>query len=496
MAATGPGLDAFDHLIVLMMENRSFDNLLGYLYEHEKPECFIGRGEHRFRGVAARSDLVNPDDREPPALFPVRKAPFATAEDMCHPCPDPGEVYTPNINRQLYGSPVVPNDVRELPDPAPMNGFVRDYIAAIKEQILIDSVAPTPENYARIMACFTPEALPITTGLARHFACSDEWFCSVPSQTFCNRSFVHSAQSHGFVGNASYLKWLGNTAPTIFERLSGNFTAGRDWRVYWDHQDLEPMTKLIHPRLAHRRFRDRFRSFADFARDCAAGELPAYTFIQPRLIFNHNDMHPPVALVREVHSSLLAGELLINEVYDAVRNGPRWPRSLLVITFDEHGGCYDHWPPPLGAAPPHRDPPYELEHGFRFDRFGVRVPTILVSPGIAPGTVVRAAGDTPFDHTSLISTMCRKWQLQPLTDRDRAAPDVGEVFSLGREDARLETPSFTPRPYIPISVAAAHGSLLNGFQLELGRLIGRHRGRAVPQHVRTAGELFEALRVG
>ncbi len=482
------GLDAFDHVIVLMMENRSFDNLLGFLYENDQPAHFIGRGERRFRGVAGRGDLTNPDNRRPPALYPVRKAPLETPEDMCHPCPDPGEEHSPHINRQLYGEDPVPPSA--LAEPAPMNGFVIDYIEAVKAQIAIDGEEATPDVYRRIMNCFTPEALPVTNGLARQFACSDEWFCSVPSQTFCNRSFFHSGQSNGWVNNSPFLKWTGNHSPTIFERLSGKFATGDDWRIYWDHKDVAPMTKLIHPTLLHRRYGGHFRTFEKFKDDCATGDLPAYTFIQPRLIFDHNDMHPPVSLVRKVHSSLLAGELLINEVYDAVRKGTRWMRTLLVITFDEHGGCYDHWPPPTGAAPPVADPPYELEKGFRFDRFGVRVPTIFVSPYVAPGTVVRADGDTPFDHTSMIRTLCEKWDLEGLTDRDRAAPDFASVFNLRRDDGRAETPAFTPRPYTPISVKDAHGSLLSSFQRALGHLIGHHRGVQVPHDVETVGDLL------
>jgi phospholipase C len=249
------------------------------------------------------------------------------------------------------------------------------------------------------------------------------------------------------------------------------------------------MTKLIHPGLLRRRYHGHFRSMERFADDCRTGDLPAYTFIQPRLIVNHNDMHPPVSLVRKVHSSLLAGELLINDVYNAVRTGKNWLRTLLVVTFDEHGGCYDHWPPPASAMPPVAHPPYELEKNFSFDRFGVRVPTIFVSPRIAPGTVIRASGETPFDHTSMIKTICRRWDLNGLTDRDRAAPDFGSVFNLPESEARDATPELNPRPYTPISVKEAHGSLLSTFQKALGHLFAHHKGVEPPHHAETVGDL-------
>ena len=492
MAEDLPGFDRFDHLIVLMLENRSFDNLFGYLYEHDQPERFIGRGERMFRGVAGRTDLTNPDLGNPPIHVPVRKAPWETAEDMCHPSPDPGEFYRPHVNRQVYGRDDVPEPVEDLKQPAPMNGFVQDYIRAIREQEFFDGVEPSFEHYRRIMDCFPPEAVPVLSGLARAFAVSDEWYASVPSQTFCNRSFFHAGQSRGYVNNADYFKWLGNDCPTIFDRLTD---AGLESRIYWDEQDPAPLTRLLHSGLRHERHAQRFRHFGQFAEDCRTGDLPAYTFIQPRVMLNHNDMHPPAFPNQVVHSSVLAGELLVASVYDAVRKGPKWMRSLLVIVFDEHGGCYDHWPPPAATTPwpvlPH--PPYPLEEGFRFDRFGVRVPTVFISPYVEPGTVIRAPGKTPFDHTSMLRTICRRWGLPGLTDRDRAAPDFGAVFTLPDANGRRDTPPVHPRPYTPISAAEAHESLLSGFQKALGHLIAHVTGREPPTGVQRIGELLRHL---
>lgn len=492
MTTVPAGLNTFDHLIVLMLENRSFDNLLGYLYEHDRPDRFVGRGDPEFRGVAGRTDLGNSDGKTPPTWVPVGKAPWDTPLDMCHPCPDPGEFYQPHVNRQLYGRDVLPGSFDQLKYPAPMSGFVEDYIRAITAQEFWDGIEPTFEHYSRIMNCFPPEALPVLSGLARQFAVSDEWFASVPSQTWCNRSFLHSGQSHGFVTNADGIKWLDNSAPTIFESLESALGPDRGWRVYWDHQDIRPLTRFIHRGLHHSRYDHGFRDFTEFARDCHDGDLPAYTFIQPRLILNHNDMHPPVIPNQEVFSSVLAGEVLVNEIYDAVRSGKQWMRSLLVILFDEHGGCYDHWPPSR-AMPPVGAPDYQLQDDFLFDRFGVRVPAIFISPHIAPGTVVRAPGAVPFDHTSLLRTICRRWDLDPLTDRDRSASDIGAVCTLAPAEARQETPSMHPRPYATISAEAAHASLLHGFQLDFGRLIGHVLGREVPAGIKRVGELLASL---
>jgi phospholipase C len=119
---------------------------------------------------------------------------------------------------------------------------------------------------------------------------------------------------------------------------------------------------------------------------------------------------------------------LIHDVYYAVRNGPGWNETFLVITYDEHGGCYDHVSPPTNAVPPDDTPG---ENGFDFKRFGLRVPAVLVSPLIAEGTVFRVPGPTPLDHTSILKTVEKRWNLPALTARDAAAPDLGAVLTLG-----------------------------------------------------------------
>jgi phospholipase C len=150
------------------------------------------------------------------------------------------------------------------------------------------------------------------------------------------------------------------------------------------------------------------------------GTLPAFTFLEPSWSSTGNSQHP--------NYDVALGEQLIHDVYETLREGPGWPQTLLVITYDEHGGCYDHVPPPYGATPPDVD---AGEFGFDFTRFGVRVPTVLVSPLIAPGTVYRVpAGSTPLDHTSVLKTVEQRWGLPALTARDAAAPGFGDVLTL------------------------------------------------------------------
>ena len=482
----------FDHLVVLMLENRSFDNLCGFLYEQDTPKHFLGEGEPIFRGVAGRDDLSNDDGGDPPRTYPVRKAPWERMEDMYAPYPNAGEFYTPNINRQIYGSDEVSGDVSKLPTTNLMSGFIQDYIRVVGESRKWDgSVEATPEVLQQVMDCFPPEAVPVISTLARSFAVSDAWYASVPTSTWPNRSFAHSGTSRGRVVNKPSTEWaLHHKQPTIFERLYDKL--GTDaWRVYGEETHLASLTWLLHaPHRAHK-YKHCFQHFKQFKKDCEHGTLPAYSFLEPRSLTNPNDMHPPFWLHPHVASSVLAGEEYIQQVYDAVRHGKNWERTLFVLTFDEHGGLYDHVVPPLNATPPD-DPPVAGDEGFRFDRFGLRVPTLFVSPRIEEGTIVRAPGDTPFDHTSIIKTLCERWDLEGLTARDRAAPSFASVLTRPLGSERAESPDITPRPYKRMPEPKAHEGPLSHLGHQCVELSHAVEGEVAP-FCKTAGEAIKHL---
>jgi phospholipase C len=259
------------------------------------------------------------------------------------------------------------------------------------------------------MGCFTPQALPVMSALAKGYAVCDQWFASVPTETLPNRAFACAATSQGHMDD----KTLTFTSPTIFGLLDA---AGLGWAVYG--YDAEPLTKDTFTQISSAAA-GHFGQFADFRAAAAAGTLPPYTFLEPDWSSSGNSQHP--------NYDVALGEQLIHDVYEALRAGPGWPGTLLVITYDEHGGCFDHVPPPWGAMAPDAD---KGVFGFGFDRFGVRVPTVLVSPLIAPGTVYRAVGSTPLDHTSVLKTVEQRWKLPTLTARDAAAPGFGDVLTL------------------------------------------------------------------
>ena len=435
-------LDTFDHVVVLMMENRSFDNMLGYL--SEEVDGVVGK------------NLSNPPpvrwDGKPVDGADLGPVPVTPGTVMDNPNPDPGE-YFPHVNTQLYNV-VAPtsnayqsdatlflspyNQPSPLPATAPMSGFVQDYYDNFQAT---EGCAPTRAQYSVIMNSFPTSVVPVISGLAKGFAVCDHWHCAVPSQTFCNRSFFHAASSNGQVTNEPFDKWLDNDCPTLFNALEAK---GIRWAVYYDEEDVFSATLLIHfPKLLPYAS-THFHTMDRFYEDVANGTLPGYSFVEPRLIFNHNDQHPPIQVLGITQpSTVTAGEELMNSVYNAVRSsvstpGSNYANTLFVVTYDEHGGCYDHVSPEP-AAPP-ESPPVAGQMGFTFDRLGVRVSTVMVSAWTTPFHVV----STPLNHCSMLRTLEKKWGLDPLTRRDATAPDFAEVFNSPTLRPNTEWPVLQP----------------------------------------------------
>ncbi len=450
--------DALDHVVVIMFENRSLDNLLGRLYQPGEVASFDG--------VAGR-DLSNPVPEWAAGAVGHKVVPYGVAADMNSPSPDPGEEYQ-HVNTQLFGLTDPPGNrgilAEKMTDPynAPadpgqqpaMDGFVADYISAFTAET---GRPPAFEEYAQIMTGYTPEQVPVVSALARGFAAFDHWFCEVPSQTFPNRSFFHAGTSSGYVVNISPADSfpVHNTAETIFERLEAK---GLTWRVYCDPPSRISLTGIIHaPRLLDR-FATHFFTTDQFLQDAADGELPSYSFIEPNLLYGHNDMHPAFdalfpGVALDPPSAMLGGEALLAKIYTAVRSassphGSNAYNTLLMVTFDEHGGTYDHVPPPRVLPPDPAAPAGQM--GFAFDRSGVRVPAIAISAWIPERTVINAE----YRHTSVIRTIRERCQLgAPLTARDAAARDISPVLSLDSPRPPQDWPDVFPRPVPPFDPA-------------------------------------------
>jgi len=393
----GPGLSAIEHIVVLMLENRSFDHMLGYLYSGSGNASPSGQP---FEGLTGNES--NPDKSgKQVAVYPVTQS---TPNAYFMPGADPGEGYKAT-NSQLWGSTTAPASGT----PATMQGFITDFAYTIGWETN-DKWTIVPGTTADwIMGCFAPEALPVLSALARGYAVCDHWYASAPTETMPNRAFALAATSQGHMDDNTKTF----TCPSIFGSLT---KAGVSWMVFG--YDRQPLTKANFPDITGAD-PSHFGLFTDFQAAAAAGTLPAFTFLEPSWPSTGNSQHP--------NYDVALGEQLIHDTYEALRAGPGWPQTLLVLTYDEHGGCYDHVPPPWGATPPDNS---AGEFGFGFDRFGVRVPTVLVSPLIAPGTVYRVPdGTTPLDHTSVLKTIEQRWSIPPLTARDAAAPGFGDVLT-------------------------------------------------------------------
>lgn len=389
-------LPAIKHIVQLMLENRSFDQMLGFLYS--------GTGNRSptnqpYEGLTGNE--TNPDDTG--RLIQVYKIDRNAPHPYLMPGADPGEGFH-NTSYQLFSTD----------DPAPgavptNQGFVINFKAAIKsDQADGYQDTLTGTDPSEIMGMYAPEMLPIMSALARGFAVCDQWFASAPTQTIPNRTFAAAATSQGHLDNHVKV----STCPSIFGRLSSKNV---DWAIYGYNRD--PLTRLDFTDTQHAD-ESHFGHFRDFQARAAAGKLPTYTFLEPGFGASGNSQHP--------NYDVAAGEQLIHDTYYAVKDAPGWNDTLLLITYDEHGGNYDHFPPPSTATPPDDT---IGEFGFDFKRFGVRIPALLISPRIAAGTVFRAKRGT-IDHTSVLKTIELQWGLDPLTERDKAAPDLGDVLTL------------------------------------------------------------------
>jgi phospholipase C len=249
------------------------------------------------------------------------------------------------------------------------------------------------------------------------------------------------------------------------------------------------LTGLIHAPRLWPHFATRFVTTDQFLQDCADGSLPTYSFIEPNLLYGHNDMHPAFGALFpgtaiDPPSSLLGGEALLAKIYRAIQSsrsdiGSNAWNTLLVVTFDEHGGTYDHVPPPLAPPPDPDAPPGEL--GFRFDRSGARVPAFAISAWIPAQNVVTAE----HRSTSVIATLRKRWLLgEPLTARDAAAAELSPILSLEIPRDPDSWPEVTPQPVPPYTgVIPAPGAALRGLANAVFHAcvaLAQSRGKPVP----------------
>lgn len=435
-----------EHVVYYMVENRSFDHACGWLYEKgEHPKNYVGH-EGPFQGAEHAKQLgcdYNVDEMGEKVLLNTHGPDVTTGPgvDLYHDMTD--------TMRQCFFEDRDGYKKRTRPD---MRGFVWNN-----------------GNKFPMSTC-KPEQLPVLNGLAKHFAVSDEWFCSMPGATDANRAFALTGSALGelnnFMSGAKYDDWpdLAHRA-SIWKVLWANgFT---DWKIYnsikWFkyfltyHLFLQNQIPTVDDKVSefvkgNAKTSDYIGTFDQFKDDAKNGTLPAFSFLEPIWIKGGGSTAPATSYHPLGDLGVTPAETMLNDIYVALRDGKKWDKTLLIITFDEHGGYFDHVPPPRAVNPW----PNDKNDGFKYDLMGVRVPCILVSPWIEENTVFRAPEplhydpDMPppvaYDSTSILATLLHWYGIPKgrwaLGRRVHQAPTFEKVFQC--ESARSDKPSFEP----------------------------------------------------
>jgi phospholipase C len=410
----------FDHIVVVMMENHSFDNLLGDL---GRTRTDVDALQFDAAGSVTNS---NPDTASPPAQ--VRSFPA------------PNTAQAKNITQAWEATH------RQINGGA-MDGFVR-----------------SEKGATEAMGYYTPEVLPFVYSLASMFTLANRWFCSVPGPTYPNRRFLLAGTAFGGTATDSGELLAAFEAPppngTIFDRLSEH---GISWASY--STDI-PMTLVIpripaeHPLHHHRR--------SKFLEDCKAGTLPQVSFVDPaagslssiassltalpKLVKDALDRLDP-GETEEDPDNMYYGERWAHETIEAVLRSPAWPRTLLIYTYDEHGGYYDHVAPPAAITPDDIPPKLRSDESGDYGMCGVRVPAVVVSPYSKPGGV----SNVVCDHTSVLATIEAKWNLPALTRRDANATTIMDFLDVNNAALLHPPPIAAPSNAGPSGPVTASG---------------------------------------
>jgi phospholipase C len=435
------------HVVVLVLENRSFDNVLTWLYSNnDAPQHFIpSTMDPHYLGLSEdtldqyTNVLKNSQGETVFSCAPIKGVPSIFGSKLINsPKFDPNEPFD-NVTAQIFNGSSVEN----------MGGFLQDYATLWSE----DDWLEQKKEICAVMETYTEKELPLMYGLAKHYAVSDYYFSSIPSQTNCNRAFSICGTSDGQVNNGFAGKSL-FTSDTIWNRLSEE-SPQTTWTVFWQ-SDLIPVlfpgplsgTNLFSSLHRIPNLNSHFKRFNEFHDLARKGQLPDISYLEPQWTlslnispkekdylddifrnedfivgFQGNDLHPP--------GDVRTAENLVANVYTSlIANEEAWNHTLFVIVFDEHGGLFDHVVPPPAIAPDDQN-----QDGFNFNRYGVRVPAIFISPRIKERTLFRSDNPhIPFDHTSIIATLLKwkhidksKWRLG---NRVAIAPTFDPVITL------------------------------------------------------------------
>jgi phospholipase C len=383
-----PGTDTLpqiDHFVVVMMENHSFDNILG----------LIGRGDGFTIGADGRPTAKNPDGHG----------------NFVHAFHMPTECQTNGVGNDWKAA-------HEAYDGGTCQGFVTG-------------------TTAEAMGYFTREDLPFSCALAGVFPIADRYFCSAMAQTNPNRRYLFAGTSLGLINDSLPLELPPNGV--IFDQFDAH---GITWKDYYSSV---PSLGVFLPLLGQPAVTSRLAHIDQFFVDAAAGDLPQFSLVEPDYT-TQSEENP---------QDIQFGDAFVAKVVNAVMASPAWPKSMLIWTYDEHGGYYDHVPPPAAIPPDDRPPMLAAsDPPGGFDRYGFRVPCAVVSPYAKRHFV----SHTVYDHTSILKTIETKWNLPALTRRDANAHSLLDMVDLHAKPAFLKPPRLPPAP----DVALKSGCLTSG----------------------------------
>jgi phospholipase C len=400
------------HVFVLMLENRSLDHMLGFSGITGKDA--VGGTNTKINGLTGNEANSGIKVSQP--------ADWSMLVDPCHEfnC----------VLEQLCG-PMAKYPKGGAYPPIDCSGFVSNYISN-----------GGSSNPGEIMKCYSPSQLKVLNALAREFVVCDNWFSSMPGPTWPNRYFVHAASSAGLdhsPSNEDILEWFIDGLPlkngTIFDKLQ---KGSQEWHIYRGDEFPQVFSlKGVHY------LRDT-SPLRNFQKDINANSKKhpykyAYTFIEP----NYGDVLDNTYLrgtSQHPLDNVICGEYVIKYVYESIRSSPLWENSLLIVTWDEHGGFYDHLHPAPTVGPGDNSTTSKLnKYGFTFQQLGVRVPAVVVSPLIAQNLIDHRT----YDHSSVPATVEAIFGLTAITKRDAQANNVSKLVTLS---SPRSTPQTLPAP--------------------------------------------------
>jgi phospholipase C len=394
--ATSTIAHPIEHFVVVMLENRAFDHMLGWINQWMGPNKVDGL-------TGAEFNIANGTK-----WYVKDSCPYVNPFDPLHDLP--------SVTEEVMGG-------QQWLNPAPMDGFAKRHFEA------------QDADFWMVMHGFKPDMVPAISTLAENFVLFDKYFSSLPGPTYPNRMFWHSGTSHGMDANTIIDFLPGQPQRTMMDVFN-------DYNISWATYFSDLPDMILFKTMREWKNLENYHLIDEFSKHVKEGTLPTYSWVCPQFLPSATrgaqDQHPD-------HDVIL-GEEFIAEIYGILRNSDLWNKTAFILTYDEHGGIYDHVPPPADNIP--NPDGLNTNDGFNFTRLGVRVPMIVASPWVAKGHVVGEPETSHFEHSSAYATLKRMLGLEEeLTNRTAWAAPWDFIFS--EAAPRTDCPTSLPTPPNP-----------------------------------------------